>query len=87
MIRTKCWCKTKQSHKNSKDEILNYVFAHRKDDEEIFPLTVDEIAIAQKKDRSIQKDKQAYKRKLVENIMCCARMDGLSSLPNFNIGQ
>ena len=68
-------------------KILNYVFAHRKDDEEIFPLTVDEVALAQKKDRSIQKDKQAYERKLVENNLCCARMDGLSSLPNFNIGQ
>jgi hypothetical protein len=60
MIRKKCWCKTKQSHKNSKDEILNYVFAHRKDEEEIFPLTVKEIAQAQKKDRSIQKDKLTY---------------------------
>jgi hypothetical protein len=36
MIRTKCWCKTKQSHENSKDEILNYVFAHSKDDDEFF---------------------------------------------------
>jgi hypothetical protein len=87
MIRTKCWCRTTQSHENSKDEILNYVFAHRKDDEEIFPLTVEEIAVAQKEDKSIQKDKLAYKRKLVENTLCFARMDGLSSLENFNIGQ
>ena len=56
----------------SKDEILNYVFAHRKDDDEIFPLTVDEIATAQKKDKTIQRDKQAYVRKLVENthVLC-----------------
>ena len=64
--------KTTQSHENSKDKILNYVFAHRKDDEEIFPLTVEEIAVAQKKDKSIQKDKLAYERKLVENtyVLC-----------------
>jgi hypothetical protein len=72
MIRTKCWCSTTQSHEHSKDEILNYVFAHRKDDDEIFPLTVDEIAAAQKKDKTVQRDKQAYIRKLVENthVLC-----------------
>ena len=49
-----------------------YVFAHRKDDDEIFPLTVEEIATAQKKDKTIQRDKQAYVRKLVENthVLC-----------------
>ena len=72
MIRTKCCCRTTQSHKNSNNEILNYVFAHRKDDDEISPLTVKEIAVAQKKDRSIQKNKQAYECKLVENtyVLC-----------------
>jgi hypothetical protein len=61
-----------QSHKNNRDEILNYVFAHRKDDDEIFPLTVDEIATAQRTDKTIQRDKQAYVRKLVENthVLC-----------------
>jgi hypothetical protein len=81
MIRTKCWCKTKQSHKNSKDEILNYVFAHCKDDDEIFTLTVDEIATAQNKDKSIQKNKQAYERKLVENIYVLCK-DGRLVIPN-----
>jgi ribosome assembly protein YihI (activator of Der GTPase) len=48
---------------------LNYVFAHRNDEEEIFPLTVEEIAKAQKKDKAIQKNKQDpnYESKLVEN--------------------
>jgi len=37
-----------------------------------FSLTVEEIAVAQKKDKSIHKDKLAYKRKLVENtsVLC-----------------
>ena len=73
--------RTKQSHKNSKDEILNYVFAHSKEDNEIFPLTVDEIATAQKKDRSIQKNKQAYERKLVENIYVLCK-DGRLVIPS-----
>ena len=81
MIRTKCWCRTKQSHKQSKDEILNYVFAHRKDDDEIYPLTVDEIATAQKKDKSIQKDKLSYERKLVENTYVLCK-DGRLVIPN-----
>ena len=68
MIRTKCWCTAKQSHKNSIDEILNYIFAHRKDNNEIFPLTVEEIAQAHRKDRLIQKDKLTYESKLVESL-------------------
>ena len=72
MIRTKLWCRTKCSHKMEKDEIFNYVFAHRNDDKEIFPLTVEEIAQAQKKDKSIQKDKDKYENILVENtyVLC-----------------
>ena len=72
MIRTKLWCRTKCSHKMEKDEIFNYVFAHRNDDKEIFPLTVEEIAQAQKKDKSIQKDKDKYDNLLVENtyVLC-----------------
>jgi len=77
MILTKSWCKMKCSHNNSKDKQqidLNYVFAHRKDEDEIFPLTVEEIAKAQKKDKTIQKDKHDlnYERKLVENthVLC-----------------
>ena len=55
-------------HNNSKDEIFNYVFAHRNDDKEIYPLTVEEIAKAQIKDKAIQKVKDKYDNKLVENI-------------------
>jgi hypothetical protein len=72
MILTKSWCAMKCSHNNSKDKQtmdLNYVFAHRNDKEKIFPLTVEEIAKAQKKDKAIQKNKQDpnYESKLVEN--------------------
>jgi hypothetical protein len=72
MIRTKLWCETKRSRTMEKDKIVNYVFAHRNDDKEIFPLTVDEIAKAQKKDKTIQKDKQKYENKKVENtyVLC-----------------
>jgi hypothetical protein len=68
MILTKYWCRTKCLQENSKDEIFNYVFAHCNDDKEIYPLTVKEIAKAQVKDKSIQKDKDKYKNKLVKNI-------------------
>ena len=81
MIRTKCWCKTKQSHKSNKDKILNYVFVHRKDDNKIFPLTVKEIALAQKKDKSIQKNKPTYERKLVENTYVLCK-DGWLVIPS-----
>ena len=77
MILAKSWCKMKYSHRNSKDEQnmdINYVFAHRNDEGEIYPLTVEEIATAQKKDKAIQKDKLSlkYERKLVENtyVLC-----------------
>jgi len=68
MILTKYWCRTKCLQDNSKDEIFNYVFAHRNDDKEIYPLTVEEIAKAQIKDKAIQKVKDKYDNKLVENI-------------------
>ena len=68
MILTKYWCRTKCLHDNSKDKIFNYVFAHRNDDKEIYPLTVEEIAKAQITDKAIQKVKDKYDNKLVENI-------------------
>ena len=68
MILTKYWCRTKCLQDNSKDEIFNYVFAHCNDDKEIYPLTVEEIAKAQIKDKTIQKVKDKYDNKLVENI-------------------
>ena len=72
MIRTKLWCRAKLAHKNREDEIFNYVFAHRNDDEEIFPLTVEEIVTAQLTDKAIQKNKSDYETKLVENnhVLC-----------------
>jgi hypothetical protein len=73
MILTKYWCRTKCSQDNSKDEIFNYVFAHRNDNKEIYPRTVEEIAKAQIKDKSIQKVKDKYDNKLVKNIHAMQR--------------
>ena len=82
MIRIKCWCRTKTLHKNSQDEdAMTYVFAHCKDNNEIFPLTVEEIAQAQQKDRSIQKNKLTYESKLVENTYVLCK-DGRFVIPS-----
>jgi hypothetical protein len=62
------------NHTIRKDEIINYVFAHCNDDKEIFPLTVKEIAKAQKKDKIIQKNKLNYENKLVKNLHVLSRM-------------
>ena len=53
---------------------MNYVFANCSDDEEIYPLTVKEIAQEQKKDQSLRKltKEDKYKLQLVENteVLC-----------------
>jgi hypothetical protein len=54
MIQTKILCRTQCSHTIRKDKIVNYVLAHCNDHKEVFPLTVKEIAKAQKKDKIIQ---------------------------------
>ena len=36
---------------------MNYVFANRSDKEEIFPLTISEVAEEQLKDKALQKKK------------------------------
>ena len=55
-------------------ESMNHVFANRSDDEEIFPITVKEIAEAQRKDKAILdlcKDEK-FKTLLIENteVLC-----------------
>ena len=54
------------------DEPLQIVFANRSEEDEIYPLTVKEIAAAQKADRALQQNKEKYKKMLVENtnILC-----------------
>ncbi len=53
------------------DEPL-HMFANRSKEDEIYPLTVKEIAAAQKADRALQQNKDKYKKMLVENtnILC-----------------
>ena len=50
MTFSKCWCKYKLTQNNSTNKhnyFMNSVFANRSEEEEIFPLTVKEIAEAQ----------------------------------------
>ena len=48
MTFSKCWCEYNEAHNNSTDKHHNYsinnVFANHSDEEEIYPLTVKEIA-------------------------------------------
>jgi hypothetical protein len=47
MTFSKCWCEYKQTHDNSTDKhnySMNNVFANHSKEEEIYPLTVKEIA-------------------------------------------
>ena len=73
MTFTKCWCNIENdAHNHSTKqhlESMNYVFANRSDDNEIYPLTVKEIAQEQKKDQSLRQlaKEDKYKLELVEN--------------------
>jgi len=53
---------------------MNYVFANRSDNEEIYPLTVKEIKAEQKKDKEIRslKNDKNYETLLIENteLLC-----------------
>jgi hypothetical protein len=54
MILSKCWCAVETSHKNSSKKYtmdINHVFANLSDKEEMYPLTVSEIAEEQIKDQ------------------------------------
>ena len=55
-------------------ESMNHVFANRSDDEEIFPITVKEIAEAQCKDKSILalRNNEKFKTLLIGNtkVLC-----------------
>jgi hypothetical protein len=56
MTFSKCWCEYKHTHNNSTDKhnySMNYVFANHIKEEEIYPLTVKEIAKAQKLNRPL----------------------------------
>jgi hypothetical protein len=78
MTFTKRWCRVdSDTHTNSAKqhlESMNYVFANRSDDDDIYPITVREIAEEQKKDKTIQalKKEDKYTTQLVENtkVLC-----------------
>jgi hypothetical protein len=54
------------------DESLQVVFANCSKEDEIYPLTIKEIAPAQKADQALQQNKDKYKKMLVQNtnILC-----------------
>ncbi len=77
MVLAKCWCAVENSHENSNQMFtidLNHVFTNCSDKEEIYPLTVSEIAEEQLKDKSLQQQKglMKYEETLVENtyVLC-----------------
>ena len=74
MTFSKCWCEYKHPHNNSTDKhnySMNNVFANHSKEEEINPLTVKEIAEAQKLDRHLKAT--ALKEKY-EKRKCSAKM-------------
>jgi hypothetical protein len=50
MAVSKNWCELDTDLNTNKHKDLNLVFAHHKEEEEIYPLTTKEIAEAQRKD-------------------------------------
>ena len=74
MTFSKCWCKYKLTHNNSTNKhnySLNNVFANCSEEEEIYPLTVKEIAEAQRLDRHFKVTalKEKYHEKtFIKNI-------------------
>ncbi len=72
MTFSKCWCEYNEAHDNSTDKhnySMNNVFANRSKEEEIYPLTVKEIAKAQKLDRHFKVTalKEKYEKTLIKN--------------------
>ena len=75
MTFTKNWCyytvhSEGASSPSNHEESMNFVFANRAEEAEIYPLTVREISRAQKDYKSMEKlaKKHNYKMQLVENI-------------------
>ena len=72
MTFSKCWCKYILTHNNSMDKhnySMNNVFANRSEEEEIYPLTVKEIAKAQRLDMHFKTTtlKEKYENTLIKN--------------------
>ena len=72
MTVSKCWCEYNETHDNSTTKhnySMNNVFANRSNEEEIYPLTIKEIAEAQKLDKQFKATalKEKYESTLVKN--------------------
>ena len=72
MTFSKCWCEYNETHDNSTTKhnySMNNVFANRSNEEEIYPLTIKEVAEAQKLDKQFKATalKEKYESTLVEN--------------------
>ena len=72
MAFSKCWCKYTLTHTNSTNKhtySMNSVFANRSEEEEIFPLTVKEIAEAQGLNKLFKATtlKEKYEKTLIKN--------------------
>ena len=79
MILTKCWCAVAYTHTTKSNSIhstidLNHVFSNCSDEEEIYPLTVREIAEEQTKDKGLQQQRRSskFEETLIENtyVLC-----------------
>ena len=77
MTFSKRWCEYNESQNNSTDKhnySMNNVFANRSDEEDVYPLTVKEIAEAQKLDRHFKVTalKEKYEKTLIKNTYQCS---------------
>ena len=86
MTFTKRWCALdKDTQPNSTKqhlESMNLVFANRSDDEEVFPLTIKEIAEEQHNDKSLQAllSDNNYEMLLIENAKVLCKNFGFAPL-------
>ena len=85
MTFTKCWCHYTMQEESAIDtsayqEEMNLVFANRSEEDVIYPLTVREIAEAQKLDASLKKLKDQYSTQLVESTQLLCK-DGKMIIP------
>jgi hypothetical protein len=73
MILTKKWCKIEHFAEPESEQNMdvNYVFATNSDEEEIFPLTISEIAEEQLEDKALHQQKMSSKlvNQLIENTI------------------
>jgi hypothetical protein len=81
MTFSKCWCKYTLTHNNSTNKhnySMNSVFANHSEEEEIFPLTVKEIAKAQGLNKlfKVIALKEKYEKTLIENTSQCSVKTG-----------